>query len=32
MTSKVEYTKGEIGKVKIIKDILPQPSELVLFD
>ena len=28
----VEYTKGEIGKVKIIKDFLPAPSELVLKD
>ena len=26
----IEYTKGEIGKVKIIKDFLPHPSELVL--
>jgi predicted DNA binding CopG/RHH family protein len=28
----IEYTKGEIGKVKIIKDFLPHPSELVLKD
>ena len=26
----IEYTKGETGKVKIIKDFLPHPSELVL--
>ena len=32
MKSKIEYTKGEIGKVKIIKDFLPPPSELVLRD
>jgi predicted DNA binding CopG/RHH family protein len=29
---KIEYRKGEIGAVKIIKDFLPQPSELVLKD
>jgi predicted DNA binding CopG/RHH family protein len=28
----IDYTKGEIGKVKIIKDFLPHPSELVLKD
>ncbi len=28
----IEYTKGEIGKLKIIKDFLPSPSELVLKD
>jgi predicted DNA binding CopG/RHH family protein len=28
----IEYTKGEIGKVKIIKDFLPHPSELALKD
>jgi predicted DNA binding CopG/RHH family protein len=28
----VEYTDGEIGKVKIVKDFLPPPSELVLKD
>jgi predicted DNA binding CopG/RHH family protein len=28
----IEYTKGEISKVKIIKDFLPHPSELVLKD
>jgi uncharacterized DUF497 family protein len=32
MKNKIEYTKGEIGKVKIIKDFLPPPSELVLRD
>jgi predicted DNA binding CopG/RHH family protein len=30
--NEIEYTKGEIGKVKIIKDFLPHPSELVLKD
>ena len=30
--SAIEYTKGEIGKVKIIKDFLPHPSELVMKD
>lgn len=28
----VEYTKGEIGKVRIIKDMLPSPDQLVLRD
>jgi hypothetical protein len=28
----VEYSKGEIGKVKIKKDFLPAPSELVFKD
>lgn len=28
----IEYTKDEIGAVKIIKDFLPHPSELVLKD
>ena len=28
----VEYTKGEMGKVKIVKDFLPPPSQLVLRD
>ena len=28
----VEYTRGEIGAVKIIKDFLPHPSELVMKD
>jgi predicted DNA binding CopG/RHH family protein len=32
MKNKTEYTKGEIGKVKIINDFLPPPSELVLRD
>jgi predicted DNA binding CopG/RHH family protein len=28
----VEYTKGEIGKLKIIRNFLRHPSELVLKD
>jgi hypothetical protein len=28
----VEYTEGEIERVKIVKDFLPSPSELVLKD
>ena len=32
MKNKIEYTKGEIGKVKIIKNFLPSPSQLVLRD
>ncbi len=32
MKKPVEYSKGEIGDVKIIKDFLPPPSELVLRD
>jgi predicted DNA binding CopG/RHH family protein len=31
-TKAVEYATGEIGMVKIIKDFLPHPSELVLKD
>jgi predicted DNA binding CopG/RHH family protein len=30
--SKIEYTKGEIGNVRIVKDFLPSPSQLVLRD
>ncbi len=31
MTKKtVKYTKGEIGKVKVVADFLPSPEELVL--
>jgi ribosomal protein S5 len=33
MTKKnIEYAKGEMGTVKIIRDFLPHPSELVLKD
>jgi predicted DNA binding CopG/RHH family protein len=28
----VEYSRGEMGAVKIMKDFLPAPSELVLKD
>jgi len=28
----VKYTEGEIGKVKIIKDFLPNPKDLILKD
>lgn len=28
----VEYTEGDIGAVKIIKDFLPSPDQLVLRD
>jgi predicted DNA binding CopG/RHH family protein len=27
-----EYTKGEMGSVRIVKDFLPLPSQLVLRD
>lgn len=31
MTKKtVRYTQGEIGKVKVVKDFLPPPDQLVL--
>ena len=30
--SSVEYTKGEMGNVRIVKDFLPPPSQLVLRD
>jgi predicted DNA binding CopG/RHH family protein len=28
----IEYTKGEISDVRIVKDFLPPPSQLVLRD
>jgi predicted DNA binding CopG/RHH family protein len=28
----VEYSDGEIGKIRLMKDFLPPPSELVLKD
>jgi len=30
--SRVDYTKGEMGNVRIVKDFLPLPSQLVLRD
>ena len=30
--SKIEYSKGEMGNVRIVKDFLPLPSQLVLRD
>jgi predicted DNA binding CopG/RHH family protein len=30
--SRIEYTKGEMGNVRIVKDFLPPPSQLVLRD
>jgi predicted DNA binding CopG/RHH family protein len=27
---KVKYTKGPIGKIKIVEDFLPKPKDLVL--
>lgn len=32
MKSKVKYTDGPIGEVKIVKDFLPPPEELVYKD
>jgi predicted DNA binding CopG/RHH family protein len=33
MTSRtVKYTKGEIGRVRVVEDFLPAPDELVLRD
>ena len=32
MKTKIEYTKGEIGEVKIIIDFLPPSSELRMLD
>ncbi len=32
MKKAVEYTTGEMGKLKLVKDFLPAPSELVLKD
>ncbi len=28
----IDYTKGEMGNVRIVKDFLPPPSQLVLRD
>lgn len=28
MKKKINYTEGEIGKIEIVKDFLPSPSEL----
>jgi predicted DNA binding CopG/RHH family protein len=28
----VRYTKGDIGRVRVVKDFLPPPGELVLAD
>jgi hypothetical protein len=30
MSKKIKYTEHDIGKVKIIKDFLPAPEDLVL--
>ncbi|MFA7288558.1 MAG: CopG family transcriptional regulator [Melioribacteraceae bacterium] len=30
MKQKINYTKEKIGKVKIIKDFLPKPEDLIL--
>jgi len=30
MNKKIRYTKGEIGKVKIVHDFLPLPADLFL--
>lgn len=30
--SSIEHTKGEMGNVRIVKDFLPPPSQLVLRD
>ncbi|MGA7721234.1 MAG: CopG family transcriptional regulator [Ignavibacteriaceae bacterium] len=30
MKKKITYTKEKIGKIKIIKDFLPKPEELIL--
>lgn len=29
-TKKIKYTKGPIGKIKIVSDFLPSPKNLVL--
>jgi predicted DNA binding CopG/RHH family protein len=30
MKSKIKYTKGPMGKLRVIKDFIPPPEELVL--
>ena len=30
MSKKIKYTKGEIGKFKIIENFLPKPEDIVL--
>jgi predicted DNA binding CopG/RHH family protein len=32
MSKRIKYTDGEIGTVKIVKDFLPHPKELLLKD
>lgn len=32
MSKRIKYTDGEIGEVKIVKDFLPHPRELLLKD
>ena len=32
MKKKIKYSDEEIGKVKIVKDFLPEPKDLVLKD
>ncbi|KJV80319.1 hypothetical protein RHORCCE3_1239 [Rickettsia hoogstraalii str. RCCE3] len=32
MSKRIKYTDGEIGAVKIVKDFLPHPKELLLKD
>ncbi|MBA3018622.1 MAG: CopG family transcriptional regulator [Proteobacteria bacterium] len=32
MTEKIKYTDEPIGKVRVLKDFLPSPEELVLKD
>ncbi|MCC8467478.1 MAG: CopG family transcriptional regulator [Rickettsia endosymbiont of Eriopis connexa] len=32
MSQRIKYTDGEIGEVKIVKDFLPHPKELLLKD
>jgi predicted DNA binding CopG/RHH family protein len=32
MSTKIKYTDGPIGEVKLVRDALPSPSELVFRD
>jgi len=32
MSRKTKYTKGPVGKLKIVRDFLPRPEELVFRD
>ena len=32
MSRKTKYTKGQVGRLKIVRDFLPRPEELIFRD